>query len=211
MKKDIATFVLQSLITVPAILAMMVLGFFTVAVGLLFKREFPETSKPFTVFHTDKNWMLVRLPKWLLWWDNTIDGFMGDKRGWYYNKTLKWPRFVSMWWWGAARNPSNYFQRFVVACDVTKCDIVKLAGKDVVEDDLENTGFQFIKATNRETGRRYYHLYWVHRWGTSNKGFNIQIGNKVKLHHATEKYEGDEEYKKYKGYTFEIGPYVTLS
>ena len=134
----------------------------------------------------DRGWQLVRLPAWLLWWDNAFDGLLGDRRGWWdnycrenYGKSSA--SYYSMWQWAALRNPANYWSRVLTGCDVTQCIVTKLAGADVADED--NPGWQFIVA-ERGDGACFHLVQFCLPWR-----FNRQravfgrFGWKIKLAH----------------------------
>lgn len=181
----------------------MVLPAILVAVGIPFRRHlglrsFQDTS---VIRHYD-------LPHWLLWLQNPEDGLTGDKRGWYWNvKTRGWPDWLKMWWWSGVRNPWNYFKRITIGCDVRNHSIVKVYGDDYVRDDLVNTGFQILLA--KGSGIPKPALYWVKRYGQSNRAIVVQLGWKLKLEHNNIQYEDPLDY--YKGLTFEINPFKDVS
>ena len=201
---------LQLLVCALVQLPMIILGWPLVAVGLLFRREYPDTKVPFSGALW-ANWMLIRLPSLLLPWDNIIDGMAGDKRGSWHRQTGNAYSFWSMWRWAALRNPANYFKRFILTCNVATCtSIEKLAGQDYVRDDFDHTGFQFLVATNKK-GRRFYHLYLVRRWGSSDRALVVQLGFKFHLGDEKLVYVGDTYHKAYKGFTFEVNPLKNIN
>ena len=181
---------LKSFLLAIAQLPMKLLGFPLVALGLLFKQEYPETTKPFSdpQYAAGGDWTLVRLPKWLLWYDNQYDGFLGDKRGWWDNECRKSGRtcrdFLSMWLWGAVRNPTNYFGRNVIAMDVSKTRVVKLSGNcDLPSEEPGKREWVHLCAYG-EDGKEYHRFFmsWAYdRW--PDHGVMIDIGYKIKLAH----------------------------
>lgn len=126
---------------------------------------FVDDSKKDSTYKTDgKNeWWLRTLPRWAKWWDNKIDGTLGDDDYRWAGRDIpfgwKNTSFLGQFWWMAVRNPFNYFKRFILACDVRENTVKKLAGQDYVRDDLVSTGWQFLKCG------RYYTFYGVWRWG----------------------------------------------
>lgn len=158
------------------------LGLPLVALGLLFKRVYPETTKPFTQY--PGNWTLVRLPQWLLPWDNLFDGFMGDKRGWWSNQRGgKADSFWAMWLWGATRNPANYWSRIMTGVDLSRCVITKISGVDEVLEEPGVKNWQFLVAI-RDDGKKFHRFFlsWAFPWNDK-LGLMIDIGWKVKLSH----------------------------
>jgi hypothetical protein len=185
-------FMFGALIQFPVILV----GLPLVALGLPFIR----------LDYNEEGRAIIRLPKWLLPWDNSVDGLLGDKRGYYSEYTKGWNKWVAMWWWVAIRNPANYFKRFILACDISKCKTSLLAGQEYVRDDLENYGWQLLEA---DSGKfKYYHFYLVKPWwGT--RALVVQLGFKFSLGQEIEAFEYN--YKKYKGFTFEVNPFKDIA
>ena len=52
-------------------------------------------------------------------------------------------------------------------------------------------------------------LYYVKRYGNSNRALVIQLGNKIKLEHNTAVEQ--DEYDYFKGFTFEVNPFKDIS
>ena len=103
-------------------------------------------------------------------------------------------------------NPFNYFKRFILACDVRKGKIEKIAGQDYVRDDLNSTGWQFLKCG------KYYAFYGVWKWKWSDThAVVVQLGNKFDLQDNFKVYPPEQEYKYFKGFTFEISMYKDIS
>lgn len=113
-----------------ASLFMFLLGLIVVAGALPFAKAVPGTKKPFTQFPGE--WELVRLPRWALWWDNPVDGMLGDRRGWWDNYCLTnygtdCRTFYAMWQWAAIRNSSNYWSRITTGVDSYFCNVSLVA------------------------------------------------------------------------------------
>lgn len=183
-----------------------ILGLIVVPLALLSPND---EYKPVTYKSDGENeWWLRRLPDWARYWDNTIDGTLGDDDFRWAGRdipfNLKNTSFLGQWWWMAVRNPFNYCKRFVLSCDVRKNRAEKLAGQDYVRDDINSTGWQFLKCGN------FYTLYGVWRYGSSNKAFVVQLGNKFDLQDNIKEYPSHQEYKYFKGVTFEINPYKDI-
>lgn len=182
------------------------LGLVIVAIALLFIND---ENKPTTYKSDGENeWWLRRLPDWARYWDNTIDGTLGDDDFRWASRDIpfgwKNTSFLGQWWWMAVRNPFNYFKRFVLSCDVRKNVIEKLAGQDYVRDDIKSTGWQFLKCG------RFYTFYGVWRYRDSNRAFVIQLGNKFDLQDNYKEYPSYQEYKYFKGVTFEINAFKDI-
>lgn len=202
----IFTWVVMFLVQLVGIL----LGIFIVPIMLMFGKTDESSAIPFSQFNTHRMWKREVFPKIFYYWDNLEDSSAGDHRGWwdancFFGDSSLW---INRFWWLAIRNPFNNFKRYVIGCDVRDYHFTKIAGQDVVRDDIYNTGWQFLKATPREGGRIViprYMFYLVGRYGTSERALVIQIGNKIKLEHehAVEK----DEYDYFKGFTTEINAY----
>lgn len=190
------------LICIPMTLA----GVVVVPVALLR----PDDSKREVTIITDgiNTWWLRRLADWARWWDNPIDGFFGDPAFRWAGRDIpfgwKSTDFLAQFWWGAIRNPLNYFKRFVISCDVRRCQFELLAGQEFVRDRADATGFQFLLAT-REDGRRYYRIYWVRKWPGTSRAAIVELGHEFRREHFTENYTG-REFKAFKGFAFLIHP-----
>jgi len=204
---------LYFLIEIPLIL----LGLPLVAIGIPF-RDLPAIDglRPFTDprFLGRGYWARVRLPRWLLWWDNPFDGLWGDKRGWWDNECRRHGRTcehpLSMWLWAAIRNPANYFSRCIVGCDVSRCVIRKLAGHDVVSGDAGKREWQFLVATD-DRGRQYHRLFISWAWPFKpERSLLIDIGWKVKLSHNGTAPDAMEQ-DRYKGSVFTVSPWKDVS
>jgi hypothetical protein len=183
-------------------------GIFLIPIFLLFV----DDSKKELTYKTDgvNEWWLRTLPKFALFWDNKVDGTLGDDDYRYASRDipfgLKNTSFLGQYWWMAFRNPFNYFKRFILACDVRKNVVEKVAGKDYVRDDLQSTGWQFLKCG------KYYTFYGVWKWKWSDThAVVIQLGNKFDLQDNLKAYPIEQEYKYFKGFTFEINPYKDIS
>lgn len=188
------------------------LGLFMVPIGLCFRVKDMSTSKPFTSFNKDREWVYEDLPNWLKPWQNIEDGLRGDHRGWWDANCFgrDGSKTFNMFWWSAIRNPFNYFKRFVIGCDIRKYVFTKLCGQDYVRDDFDSTGWQVLKATPLNGGYiPRYMFYGVWRYGSSSRAMVIQLGNKISLSHNSKK--ENDEYDYLKGFTFEINPFKDIS
>lgn len=156
-----------------------IMGIFLMPIFLLFV----DDSKKELTYRTDgvNEWWLRTLPKFALFWDNKIDGTLGDDDYRYASRDipfgLKNTSFLGQYWWMAFRNPFNYFKRFILACDVRKDIVEKIAGQDYVRDDLRSTGWQFLKCGKGILP--YYAFYGVWKWKWSDTHAVVtQLGNK---------------------------------
>ena len=162
------------------------IGPIVVAIALRYRIEHPETKKPFTdLRQLVGEWMLVTLPRWALLWSNEFDGAWGDKRGWWntyaFNTFGKYcHEFRAMWHWLSIRNPANYWSRVVTGCDVSKCDIVCIAGQELADED--HPGYSFLVATDRKTGEKYHLLQFWHPWNDEH-GVWARFGWKISMEH----------------------------
>ena len=186
------------------------LGLVLVPLGLLFRREYPETRKPFTQFPGE--WMLVRLPSWLLPWDNIYDGFRGDKRGWWdNNQGGKSASLKSMFLWGAIRNPANYWSRHITGLDISKCVVTKRAGNcDLPDEEPGHRQWVHLVATRADgkTFNRFY-MSWALPWDDTH-GIMIDIGWKFKLAHNGMSPDAPDK-DKIRGSVFTLSPYKALT
>ena len=189
-----------------------ILGIFLMPIFLLFV----DDSKKELTYRTDgvNEWWLRTLPKFAMLWDNKIDGTLGDDDFRYASRDipfgLKNTSFLGQYWWMAFRNPFNYFKRFVLACDVRKNKVEKVAGQDYVRDDLQSIGWQFLKCGDGILP--FYTFYGVWKWKQSGThAVVIQLGNKFDLQDNLKEYPSEQEYKYFKGFTFEISMYKDIS
>lgn len=150
-------------------------------------------------------WWYRTLPKWAKMWDNKVDGALGDPDFRWASRDIpfgwKNTSYLGQFWWMAIRNPANYLKRFVLSCDVRKNRVEKIAGQDYVRDDLDSTGWQFLKCG------KFYTFYGVWKWPKTERAVVVQLGNKFDLEDNYKTYLKDQDYKYYKGFTFEINPF----
>lgn len=185
-------------------------GFVVVPLALPW-RSVDETSRqPFTEAAGD--WLRIILPGWAWLWSNDRDGAAGDRRGWWHlNAPFGLGAFhpLSMLIWLAYRNPANNarFTRFM-GCPVTECTF-EFWGDEVVKDKPGQGGFRFLIATHRESGRRYFGLYYVKCWSDARAAV-VQIGFKGEPSDWGEDYSADES-KQWKGLTLEINPWKDIA
>lgn len=194
------------------------LGLFVNIIAIPFRYKDTDTSNSgtsviYSQYPEFGKWERWRLPKWALWWDNPYDGLTGDKRGWWANECNKSGRssnsFVSIYLWNALRNPANYFSRKITGIDVSKCNIIKIAGDDEVDDTgLSGKSWQYLIAVDNND-REYIRLYGVIPW-SSTRMFYFNIGWKIKLSHMLVN-PNDREQDKFKGNTFRINPFKEIT
>lgn len=188
------------------------MSFILVGVGLLFKKDMGKRT-----FNNGETIDCYELPDWLKWCQNPEDLLMGDHpRGWYWFTYMAGrPDWWKMLVWSGFRNPFNYWKRIATGCDIRTHKIVKLAGVDYVRDDFDSEGFQILKAIPTKGDRvdtsriSKPALYWVRRWGKTNRAIVVQLGWKIKLSHNEAVYDNELDY--FKGWTFEIQPFKDIS
>lgn len=180
-----------------------ILGFVVVPIALMFPDD--SHKKDTYISNGNQEWWLRQLPPWAKLWNNTIDGTLGDPNFRWASRDIpfgwKNTSFLGQFWWMAVRNPANYLKRFVLSCDVRKHPIEKLGGQDYVRDDLNSTGWQFLKCG------KFYTFYGVWKWSKTERALVVQLGNKFDLEDNIKTYSDGQEYKYFKGFTFEINPY----
>ena len=185
-----------------------------VLIGLPFARENQSRVTQFTQ-HTNPTLYKkhIDLPDWLRWFQNEEDGMTGDSRGWYWNTYFPaWvPGWFKLWYWSGVRNPANYLKRNILGVDVRDISVVKMKGQDHVRDDFDSTGWHILRADTLDGYKvgRAWALYWVRRWGQSNRAIVVQLGAKIKLSHNGVEYEEERDY--WKGITFEVNPVKDVS
>ena len=189
------------------LLSIPLISFLLVGVGLFFKKDMGKRT-----FDNGETIDCYELPDWLKWCQNTEDLLMGDHpRGWYWFTYMAGrPAWWKMLVWSAWRNPFNYLKRFVIGIDVRNYIFTKVVGQDYVRDDFASTGFQILKATPISgKGFSKYSLYWVYRYGTSDRALVMQLGWKIRLSHNSVVEEDEWDY--WKGFTFEVNPYKDIA
>jgi hypothetical protein len=228
MKHHIPRAVLQIggtfLVSIPLVL----LGLVIVPLGLLFRRTLEGTRQPFRQYPGE--WVSVRLPDcWpFRWWDNAVDGFAGDKRGWWHDHQA-WTggayTFLSMFIWGALRNTVNYWRRFVIACPVDHCVIETLAGNADVDVNANGHtrragngtfAWAFLRAADKESGKAWYAFNLVLPWtkaeiapdgAVARKGrcLWLRLGWEVKPEHAGMTFD-TLDHRRLKPFEFRVNP-----
>ncbi len=191
---------------VPVQLVAIIAGLFIVPIGLLTSRnEFWPKGK----IAQWAGWNYRKMHRYFWIWDNDEDGSMGDARGWWNDNSPFGgsESFMSQYWWLAVRNPANNLKRYVIGMDIRKHVFSLVTGQSYVRDDFDSTGFQIVRASGRKYNK--YMLYWVRRWGNSNRAIVVQLGHKIKLEHNTARYDNELDY--FKGVTIEINPFKDIS
>lgn len=122
---------------------------------------------------------------WLKWWCNLEDGLLGEPSGKFSasvkGKERKWWNMVR---W-TLRNPFNYGKRTIpfFHCKVNECTVEYIGDYDIDDKDPAKSGWHFVKATHKTTGRTYYYFRWVKHLGDGLVR-NAAIGFKIKPSHG---------------------------
>jgi hypothetical protein len=214
-----------------------VLGLIMVPLGLMAPVYDLKTKRPFTQYHTKKNWYWVGLCKrgfdpssfdsWIFWlFSNDRDGAMGDKRGWWFDR--EGDSFMSQFKWMALRNPANNL-RFVrgISVNMFETEVVKVAGQDEVSDHGEGiTGWHLLMCQGKIF--KYYGFYFLSsEYGEKitklipwlkGRVLIIRLGHKMRLNYnhqfpvGTKQSEvsPDEWQRASKGFTFRFNPFLKL-
>lgn len=155
------------------------------------------------------HWVLLRLPRWALLWDNAYDGMLGDKRGWWANecKGAHTSR-INMWRWAALRNPANYFSRNICGVDVSTLRIVQVAGTISDEGVAPYRGWLLLKGM--AVGGKVYPRFYFEWALFGAHGLMFDIGWKVKLSHNGTAPDAPEK-DRIKGIVFTLSPWKELS
>lgn len=205
-------------------LPLAIVGLFVVPVGLLFVQKgrpnkFGETSQCHKGKYIEKgasgHWDYWSLPGWLWLWSNDEDGLLGEPSGKHSARVGGKERsFWGMYQWAAIRNPVNNLRYTrLMSCRVEDCDIewkgvgdsYNAEGALLLNDnDPLLEGWYFVRATHRETGRKYYNYRRVKRL-KSGKILHIRCGFKVKPVHVGAVFDEDD---KDKGFTYRITPWA---
>lgn len=131
--------------------------------------------------------------KFLKWWNNLEDGLLGEPSGKFsssvYGKERKWWNMVR-WTY---RNPFNYGKRTIPLfhCLVNECVVTYVGTYDISDKESDKSGWHFVKATHKTTGRNYYYFRWVKHLG-GGKVRNGAIGFKLKPSHANNVQSDDD-------------------
>lgn len=184
-------------------LVLIPIGLAAVAVGIPFRRIVLNGDRP-----------IVRLPQWLLWFDNAYDGLTGDKRDdWNrfclerYGKPASHP--LCMWLWAAVRNPVNYWSRNIAGVDVSRLFIRLAAGREVVIEEPGKSGWQLIRAL-RDDGSFFFRLFGSFAYPfRHDRGLMFDFGWKLKLSHSGMPKDAQEN-DRFKGIVFVVSPWKVL-
>ena len=101
-------------------LPIMLLGFLLVAVGLPFRKSYPETIKPFTQFPSAATGCSSTCRpgsnhgESVRWLSRRQTGLVGQRP-----REESTGGFWSMWLWMAIRNPANYWNRVITGVDAS--------------------------------------------------------------------------------------------
>jgi len=198
--KDWTQWLIKSIFLATLQIPLLLLSIVVVPLAILFAKDTGE-SIPFRNPANKGNWKMRKLPNWAWIWSNDHDGTLGDKRGWWAKRwDFKPERFLPQLVWLIWRNPVNNLRNTkLYSCPVSICDISYI-GKYVVSDNIGREGWQFVKATSRDTGQAWYGFYafWLYPW--SNRiGLRIRIGFKIKPSH--------DSTTENKGFAFTMSPF----
>lgn len=123
--------------------------------------------------------------RFLKWWNNLEDGLLGEPSGKFSSSVKGKERS----WWSIVRwtlrNPFNYGKRTLPLfhCKVNECKVEYVGDYDINDKDSTKSGWHFVKATHKKTGRKFYYVRWVKHLGDG-KVRNGAIGFKLKPSHA---------------------------
>lgn len=148
------------------------------------------------------------------WFGNPFDGLYGDKRGDWITMCRMAGRdpygYWSMWLWAAVRNPVNSWSRVVAGCDVSRCEITKVWGHDLVIEEPGKGGIQYLVAT-RDDGKQYFRFFAVIPWlADPSHAVMLDVGWKIKLSHAGTTPDATPN-DRYKGLVFTASLWKTLA
>jgi hypothetical protein len=193
-------------------LPLMILGLFLVPIGIL---RPDDSQKAETLVTVDgKTWWLRTFKdKWLKWYDNPVDGTLGDDHMRWGGRDIPFGinhlSFLGQYWWSALRNPLHYFKQFIMCCDIRNCTYEHLIGAKFVRDNLEGRGVQLTRAKNNKGFFDFYRFYLVLKYPFINRAFLIEIGYEFREDHWAKDYTGTE-YKNCKGFTWIIHPFKAI-
>tara|TARA_R110002012_G_C11497520_1_gene596946 strand:+ start:117 stop:770 length:654 start_codon:yes stop_codon:yes gene_type:complete len=179
------------------------LGLFIVPFVILF-------SKPMTNFvgerkqrHRDKYLDQGSSGEWeylgtdipvLKWWSNLEDGNLGEPSG---KQSMRWKgkerSFVAQYTWLALRNPVNYLKRTwsFLHCPINDCTIEYVGDFYINDKYPDSVGEQFVTATHKVTGDKYYGYYSVEDLG--NYQCKVErYGFKIRPSHADSIQDADD-------------------
>lgn len=162
-------------------------------------------GKPLNSFHSVKYYSEGSSGSWEYWnspykifkpWNNYEDGTLGEPSGKHSARVKGKERsFISQYLW-TIRNPFNYAKRSIPLfhCKVNDCDIEYWGDFEISDKEDGQGGWQFCKATDRNTGKVYYWYRSVKSAG-NNQVRVAAIGFKVKPAHALILQDKDDEDK----------------
>jgi hypothetical protein len=164
--------------------------------------------------HSEKYKALGSSGKWEYWasnipfirlWSNYEDGDLGEPSGKQSVRCKGKERtFWNRYKWNALRNPFNMGKRTIpfFHCLVDDCDIEWYGDKYVSDKNVDTSGWQFVIATHRKTGKKYYGYYEVKVLDDNHVSVK-KYGFKIKPSHADEVQDADD---KDKAFTFRWQP-----
>ena len=131
--------------------------------------------------------------KCLKWWNNLEDGLLGEPSGKFSSSVQGKERTtLNMIRW-TLRNPFNYGKRTIPLfhCKVNECKVEYIGDYEINDKDPTKSGWYFVKATHKETGRTYYYFRWVKHLGDGMVR-NAAIGFKIKPSHGDNEQDADD-------------------
>ena len=136
-----------------------------------------------------------RMP-FIKWWSNYEDGDLGESSGkWSASCKGKERSLWNRYRWLALRNPFNRGKRTIpfFHCLVGDCTLAHY-GDYTVSDKTGVSGKQFVIATHKTTGKKYYGYYSV-KVLSGNRVRVWRLGFKIKPAHATHSQDADDKDK----------------
>ena len=197
------------------------IGLFVVPIAILFRTKgvpskFGELTQEHSEHYKSEGssgmWEFENAPRWLWYWGNDEDGYLGEPSGKHSARNEGKERsFAAMYDWAALRNFFNNAKRYtsLMGCLVEHVDIEWIGegvhknskGHVLLEDDAPlKEGWYFVKGTHRQTGRVYYNYRLVKR-RKNGKIMHIRGGFKIKPSHIGQVMDADD---KHKGFTARI-------
>lgn len=186
-----------------------IVGLIVVPFTILFSKRmanvFGETSQEHRDKYIDQGssgyWYYVGCTvPFLQWFSNLEDGNYGEPSGKHSARSGgKEATFWQQYYWLALRNPYNYIKRTspFFYCRVEDCEVT-YEGDYEVDDKGERWGEQFVTATHKENGKKWYGYRMTKDLGDG-KCRQKRYGFKIKPSHNGEIQDADD---KDKAFTF---------
>lgn len=192
-KLDYAKFAGQVITQASAKFGMALIGLPVVAVGLFFTKTpsthpfYPKVAYPHAPVYIKEGssgeWTYEKLPDWGIMkpYDNLNYGLLGETSGrWSAKREGKEHSYLSRFRQAAIRNPCNgfrYMEAFSAQADNLDIEYTGDYGPLDIQPVLV-PGRNFVKGTDRDTGKTYYAFQYVRAVGKT-RGFRIRIGFKI--------------------------------